>query len=354
MARWRRLQGGNAETKGPFFHPAFFQSLEKVRTGVHVAVVRRNGQAVAFFPYHRDSHGAGNPAAGLLSDFEGLIQEPGLMIDPPTLLAACGLTSWRFNHLLNNQPVFKTSHYALHESPFIELNDGFDGYQRNRRSNGSGVVRRTMQKMRKLSRDAGDVRLAIHSLSKAGSAGMNNGENASVLRQLIAWKSQQYQAAGLVDLFEFDWVPALLQELLSHNTHEFGGVLAALYAGDELVAALAGMRTATVLHPWFPAYSPQFAAYSPGRILFIELIRAAADAGITRIDLGRGEERYKNRFKTGTTFVAQGSVERSYVSHLMRKSCHLAYHWLRRSTFRAPLQIPGRMIKNASERAALK
>jgi len=342
LARWEQFRGANPDTLGPFFHPTFLQTLANVRSGVEVAVVRRRGQAVAFFPFHRDARGAGSPAAGLLSDFEGVILAPEVDIDPQTLMRECGVSSWQFKHLLANQKVFTACHYTLHESPYISLEDGFSGYCRNRAAAGSSVVKRTYQKLRKLERRVGPLRFEFDAV------------DPGVLTELIYWKSQQYRAAGLVDLFEFKWVSALLHQLLQQRSEEFSGVLTALYAGDHLVAALAGMRTVTVLHPWFPSYSPAFANYSPGSVLLIELIRHAADHGVQRIDLGRGEERYKRRFKTGATLVAQGSVERSFVMHLVRKNCHLAYDWLRRSTLRAPLSIPGRMIKNATERAALK
>ncbi len=342
IARWRELQLLNPQLHGPFFHPHFIQAVAKIRPGVEVAVIRQQGEAVGFFPFHRDLHGAGQPAAGLLSDFEGLIQAPGLRVDPQQLLNGCGLRCWRFNHLLTDQEVFAGSHYSLSDSPYIEMTEDFDQYKQNRAAAGSQVVKRTQQKLRKLSRRVGPLRLEL------------NAPDESTLEQLLRWKSQQYRSAGLIDLFEFQWVKDLLREMLTHQGSDFGGVLTTLHAGSHLVAATFSLRTGNILHPWFPAYAPEYSLFSPGSVLLIELIRQAPADGIRRIDLGRGEERYKRRFQTGATIVAQGCVERNYVTHLVRKTCHRAYNWLRTSPLRKPLRVPGRLIKNLTERAALK
>jgi CelD/BcsL family acetyltransferase involved in cellulose biosynthesis len=92
-----------------------------------------------------------------------------------------------------------------------------------------------------------------------------------------------------------------------------------VYAGDHLIAAHFGLRADNVLHWWFPVYDHEFANLAPGWILLRELVSAAPELGITRIDLGRGEDEYKRRAKTGETSVRGGVVSRSSTQRALRR-----------------------------------
>jgi CelD/BcsL family acetyltransferase involved in cellulose biosynthesis len=107
--------------------------------------------------------------------------------------------------------------------------------------------------------------------------------------------------------------------LLHARSTEFGGILSTLYAGPNLVAAHFGLRSGSVLHWWFPVYDPEFSALAPGWMLLRELMMAAPSLGISRIDLGRGEDEYKRRAKTGDVFVSQGLVTRSSARRALRR-----------------------------------
>jgi CelD/BcsL family acetyltransferase involved in cellulose biosynthesis len=60
-----------------------------------------------------------------------------------------------------------------------------------------------------------------------------------------------------------------------------------------------GMHSQHTLHWWLTTYNPELRKYSPGANLLIELARAAQARGLSRVDLGYGEEDYKNSFKNG-------------------------------------------------------
>lgn len=110
----------------------------------------------------------------------------------------------------------------------------------------------------------------------------------------------------------------LMHRLLHTRGPGFGGVLSTVHIGDRLVAAHFGIRSGHVLHWWFPVYDPAFAQLSPGWILLREVIDAAAEIGITRMDLGRGDDDYKRRAKTGETVVSQAFVSNSVTRRVMR------------------------------------
>jgi CelD/BcsL family acetyltransferase involved in cellulose biosynthesis len=97
-------------------------------------------------------------------------------------------------------------------------------------------------------------------------------------------------------------------------------VLSTVYAGEHLLAAHFGIRSGEVLHWWFPVYDPQFSSLAPGWILLRELVGAAPELGVNRIDFGRGDDEYKRRAKTGDMSVAQGVVTRSSAYRVARRA----------------------------------
>ncbi|MGZ8513090.1 MAG: GNAT family N-acetyltransferase, partial [Candidatus Limnocylindria bacterium] len=56
-------------------------------------------------------------------------------------------------------------------------------------------------------------------------------------------------------------------------------------------------------------YNADRESYSPGLILLYELFDAAADAGVSRVDFGKGHERYKSSWMTGEEPLAAGAVD---------------------------------------------
>ena len=100
----------------------------------------------------------------------------------------------------------------------------------------------------------------------------------------------------------------------------FGGVLFTLHAGPRLLAAHFGVRPTALLHWRGSLLVRAFGRPRAGSILLRELIAAAPEMGITRIDLGRGDDEYKRRAKTGETTVAQGLVTRNRARLMLRRT----------------------------------
>jgi CelD/BcsL family acetyltransferase involved in cellulose biosynthesis len=145
-------------------------------------------------------------------------------------------------------------------------------------------------------------------------------------------------------------VRELLERVRSVRTPAFSGVLSALYLGDKLAAAHFGMRTATVLHYWFPAYDAELSAHTPGNICLLELADAVAAGGVRRIDLGKGPERYKQALASGSTPVAEGALYlRAPVGALWRAR-HRAVEWARHSPLREVLRGPWRWLRRVTSR----
>ena len=119
-----------------------------------------------------------------------------------------------------------------------------------------------------------------------------------------------------------DWTVALLQRILTYNSEPFSGILSALYIENVLAAVLLSMKSYGVLHGWFSAYNPQFAQFSPGLILWLEMAKAAEKLGVNRIDLGKGPEDYKKHLMSDSIAVAEGSIDTRPLARIIRRNWH--------------------------------
>ncbi len=228
---------------------------------------------------------------------QGIIIRDDIEIDAVQLIRDCGLTTWQFDHLIASQRLFQPYHAFVEDSPFMDLSSGYDAYKKERRAAGSSLITQAERKGRKLAREVGPLRLEWHT------------DESRVMSQLVDWKREQLKRRSFVDPYGADWVNGLLERICGTTTKQFSGILTALFAGDELIAAHLGMRGDAVLSSWIPAYDHQYARYSPGLVLHIEMAKHAAPIGIERIDLGRGYNDMKAGLASAATPVAVGSIE---------------------------------------------
>lgn len=294
---WSEIQRSEPMLASPFFSAGFAAAFASARDDAEVAVLREEGEIVGFFPFQRDPAGGGRAIAEPVCDFQGLVAGPGVRISPESLVAGCGLSCWSFSHVIGEQDCFRPYRQVGYDSPFIDLSDGFEIYRAGRQRSGTQQLHQVERQRRQFEREVGP----LHFEAASGSA--------EPLRALMRLKSEQYRRTGSYDRFAIGWVVALLDCLLECRGEDFGGMLSVLSTRGRLVAAHFGLRSRRIWHLWFPAYATEFARYSPGLILLVEMMRAAEGLGLERIDLGRGEALYKRRFMTGASTVYSGCVE---------------------------------------------
>jgi len=338
VQEWDRIQRALPELASPYFRPEFTAAVAAVRKDVRLAVLREGERIVGFFPFQRNWLGIGKPVGGALSDYHGVIIEPGIELNVRSLLRACGLVVWDFNHLVASQKVFEPYQRAADESPYMDLSRGYEAYAAERREAGTREITEALRKRRKLEREVGPVRFEAEAA------------DTRVLADLARWKSQQYIASGLVDVFSFGWTSRLLEVICRMRGPEFAGVLSALYAGDTLLAVHMGMRSRTVWHYWFPAYDQQFARYSTGLILLLEMAQHASSIGIRAIDLGKGDSRYKRSLMSGAVPLMEGSAQRPSLVARLRKLASETEAFVRRTPLVVPARIPGRLLFRVKRR----
>ncbi|MEV4216858.1 GNAT family N-acetyltransferase [Nonomuraea sp. NPDC049725] len=291
---WHARHAGNPALDSPYFHPGFAAAVHASGREVRVAV----GDGV-LVPHHREGRTL-RPVGWPGADFQGPVLAAGAAFRPLDLLGG-GAAAYAFDHLVDGAPGFEPWVISRRPSPYLDVTGGLDGYLGRASRSGKDNMAQARRRAGKAAREHGEVRFEAESA------------DADALAQVIALKRAQYAATGAKDHFAEPDRVRLLESLLRTRDRSFGGVLSTLHAGPRLLAAHFGLRAGGVLHWWFPVYDPEFARLAPGWMLLRELVSAAPALGVTRIDLGRGEDEYKRRAKTGETQVCQGVVTRNPV-----------------------------------------
>ena len=343
IGRWEELRSGRPELASPYFHPEFVVALGDAHPATRVGVIEDGGRVAGFFPFESGRFGAGRPAGSPLSDFHALVADREAEIVPRELIRGAGLAFWEFDHLLASETMFEPHFEKLASSPYIDLAAGFDGYLEERRRAGAARLGPIQRKARKLEREVGGVELVASS------------KDARALDFVFSCKSQQCRRTGALDFFSaLGWTAPFVRRLAETETPGFSGMLSVLNAGGRIVAAHMGMRAGGTFHWWFPVYDPgdPVAKYSPGAILLLKLTETLAGMGVTRIDLGKGDDAYKASFMSGEIAVAEGAVETRSLASALRRARIASRRWIRESPAAEPLRRARRALKASVGRAA--
>ena len=339
ILRWREIQATDIDFVSPYFCPEFTQAVASIRDDVFIAIIEDNGSIVAFFPFQRKRFGIGMPVGGMLSDFHGIICEPGFSWSKDDLLKECGLVRWKYHYLLSKQTEFSISEYSHAGSHYIDLSDGFQGYIDALQARGTKIIKDNAYKKRKLERDFGPVRFIAHDTTPG------------ILSTLFEWKSKQYKAGGLTDVFGFEWTRKLLSHIYTMKSDFFSGMLSCLYAGDNLIAIHMGMRSKWSWNWWFPRHDNAYKSYSPGIMLRLFAAEHADELGLKRLDLGKGDDStYKPTLSTGTIPVSIGFSDVPSLTTSLLCAAECIEDYARRSPFRSILKIPGRIVLSAKRK----
>jgi len=304
---WRMIQAGDSLLQSPFLSPEFALAIDRVRDDARVAVLEQGGSIVGFLAYQLGRFGSGRPIGASLCDCQALVAVPGLDWDPLNLLRACALSVLEFDHLVAAQVPFQPYHVTVAPTYVMDLSAGYQTYLKGRLDNSRRSLRLTLRKQQKLQVEAGELEFEFLS------------RNPEDLRTLMRWKSAQFRRSGWPDRFAEPWVRSLVSDLFERDASGSAGTLSVLRAGGRPVAYLYGLRSRTVLSSWFPAYDPDVARYSPGMILHLMVAEAAATLGIRQMDLGKGQEWYKDKLKTCDVDLAEAWIARPTAGAVLRR-----------------------------------
>ncbi|MEM7207155.1 MAG: GNAT family N-acetyltransferase [Pseudomonadota bacterium] len=298
-AAWQDIQRTSPELQHPSLTPEYCEYIDKHTSNVQVISAQSDGEIVGILPISRLSNTVATEVGAPHTDLSGILRKPGTVFPIKQALSHFGIKSFRFEHVLAEQIEFKNSHAYKDESSIVDLEFGFDPYVAGLKQSKPRFHGQCFRKMRKMAREVGELRFELQT------------DDAALRERLVLWKTDQLKRKNYTDMFSHKWVENAVKHMPDLQTPNCKGRLSVLYAGNNPVALHLGILGFNCLTSWIPAHNPKFAKYSPGLILHLELFRAAASAGIRKVDLGRGENQLKQAFRNCSVKVGIGGIELS-------------------------------------------
>jgi len=314
IARWSELQRGQTRLDSPFLSPHWTQAVARAQCekgqAIKVAIERgATGEAVAFLPT-RVRHDVAMPVGAPMCDYQALISASGATMNPRELLSVLGAARIDFCHMMADDVTLGRHARGQADSWVIETPDGYEAYAAERKAAGVGVLKDIDKKRRKAEREIGPCRFTAMSESRAA------------FDQLIAWKRVQLLLTHQTDLFKASWVNKLLDDLFLRRDAEFGGGLYTLHLGERLAAVHLHLRGQHTIHGWLIAHNPDLERYSPGLMLFQDILKSMDGTPYMRLDLGTGDYRFKRELSNARQTVVFGFLGSPSMPSLFR---HAAY-----------------------------
>lgn len=294
VALWRAMLAGNDQLASPYFRPEFTQVAGRVSPEAAVAVFRRDGQIVGFFP-HQKRGGTLQPLGAPMNDYHGVIAYPG---QGPSLEEVAHLL--KAPRLRVGAWVGEAAGGEDRETLMVAMPaEGYEAWYAERRKTWSKYFKDKERARRSLAAELGEVRVE------------RNLRDPALLDHLIALKRDQYRRTGRHDIFDCGWTAELLHALLqTRGEDDFGASMAAMWAGGRLTALEYSLHAGGRYHFWFPVYEPSLSRCSPGILLSMDTMRLASEEGYRVFDFGFGGEGYKKYFCNQTQTVREAVVTR--------------------------------------------
>jgi len=319
-ALWANFQELSPITLNPFFSFTFTQIVGRARPNARVAVVEEDGQIAAFLPYEIHSNNIGMPIGWPMNNLHGFIGS-GTAFDPRSVVRAAGLRGWRFQAAPQQQGVLVPYHYpeTAVQCQVISLADGYKSYVE---SLSRSLVTKTTRKRRNLERVAGPLSY------KWCSPGLK------YLPQLIDWESSRHY--GVQRLLSDSSALRIVEDVTMSENRDCAGRLSGVFADELPIALLLGIMGPQALCGWFCAFDASLSRFSPGTIMWLSLAEHAGNQGVTRIDLGAGQDPYKFKLANASYGVGGGAVWASRAETLIRAAYRRI---IQRSKRRAQMRI---------------
>lgn len=293
-AQWAAFRAGDCAYASPYFDLRYTLAAADVCPHAFVAVIHQGGDVVGFLPFQRRG-GLVQPLGAPLSDYHGLIMRPGVTVALADVIRGVGAARFQFSGLTLGDGAAAIG--MARRAMVADVSQGFDAYLAARRAAGHGGFLKDKRRRRAaLERDHAPIDFAFGS------------DDPGALSVILRLKREQMRRAGQHDIFACGWTEALLRRLLEANDDDFGARIAVLRTGEDIAAAEIGLRSGDAYHLWFPVYDHAYARYSPGSLMTLDTIRAAADIGIRTVDFGAGGEGYKAAFADPGAVVLEGAV----------------------------------------------
>jgi len=291
---WRAMLAAEPVLASPYFRPEFTRIAGGISPDAAVAVFKRNGETVGFFAYQTRG-GTIQPLGAPMNDYHGVIAFPGQAPDLETVARLLDAPRLRVSAWVGEAEVTEERQTLMVAMP----EEGFEAWYAERRTTWGKYFKDKERARRSLEAELGPITVE------------RNLRDPALLDQLIALKRDQYRRTGRHDIFDCGWTAELLHALLqTEGQDDFGASMAAMYAGEKLVAVEYSLHAGGRYHFWFPVYEPSLARCSPGILLSMDTMRLASEKGYRVFDFGFGGEGYKKYFCNAMQTVREAVVMR--------------------------------------------
>jgi CelD/BcsL family acetyltransferase involved in cellulose biosynthesis len=336
LDRWSELQGLTPGLDSPYLSPHWSRAVARAQhddpRGVRVAILSENGAEAGFFPARVAGYTAMAPGAPLC-DVQALIARPGLAVDPRRLVQALGVHRLDFTTMLADHGPFQGHARGASHSYIVDVAGGYAAYEAERKAAGVGVLKDSDRKRRKAEREVGAPVFQAFSRSRTD------------FEQMIAWKRGQYAATRQIDVLNTPWTLRLLNDLFERREPDFGGVLFTLHFGDRLAAAQFNLHSRRTVHAWFIAHDAEFERYSPGILLFQDILRWMDETPYSRLELGPGDYRFKRELANAGQALSHGFVGLPSPATLVRRAAYGAVKVAEALPLGAASELPAKAMR---------
>ncbi len=297
-ADWRAMLASNPALDSPYFRPEFTQIAGRISPRAAVAVFRRDGRTIGYFPHQRRG-GSAQPLAAPMNDYHGVIARPDEAPSLAEVAAALGAPRLNVGAWVGPASGVDEDQGEPRRTVQVALDEGgYDGWYAERRASQGKFFKDKERARRSMEAELGALRVEF------------GRRDAALLDWLIDLKRDQYRCTGRHDIFACGWTAELLHALMAAEADDFGASIAALWAGDRLVAAEFSLHAGDQCHFWFPGYEPTLARCSPGILLSMDTMRLASARGFRTFDFGFEGEHYKKYFCNASRTVREAVIVR--------------------------------------------
>ena len=245
-------------------------------------------------------------------DYQAIIGPVFQQWNAEIILKKIGLRSWDFNSLVDFSNIkSQTGQVEVRGAMRVDLKSGYENYLLAKKEVSikfEGLARKT----RLIEAEFGPLRFVPMC------------QDRKVLHRMLSWKSIRHNRDSVWTKLATD----LLEHFCYSEQSGISGVLSALYAENSLLAVFFGMRHQGVLHSLVCAYNPDFKKFSPGLILWKNLIAKHKELQYNILDFGPSDHKYKRYFSNSTLPIITGSFKEVSIQEEI-KSVKWLYQGLR-------------------------
>lgn len=305
---WRALQATDRRFENPFLSPSFARAVGDADPRARVAVISDGPSISAFLPLTLTNHVVATGLSRALAACHGMVYAPGFDYPFGRILSDCGLAVFEFSNFVGPEPPTPLGATKAVSTHVVDISQGFDAYMTERRATEGKYFSWLRRKRNRIEADLGPLDFT------AGCA------DQEALDCLIQWKSNQYRRSGWPDPFARPWVRELVQELVETKEPDMSGRLSVCRVSGKLLAVDFSLHSQSVYAGWFVTYNPEFSRFSPGSVRWLYVIEDAASLGLREIDIGPGDERYKEKLAAGRYTLLEGRVARNSLRAVARRA----------------------------------